>query len=63
MMHQWESKPSDAKNIWLQSLPAFKMADVFYLPNSKMAANRMVAKYNVEAKFTSVTAIRPRYVT
>lgn len=28
-----------------------------------MAANRMVAKYNVEAKFTSVTAIRPRYVT
>lgn len=59
---QWESRTSDAKNIRLQSLPAFKMADVFELPNYKMAANRMEAKYNDEAKNTPVTALRPRYV-
>lgn len=60
---QWESRTSDAKNIWFQGMPAFKMADVFELPNSKMAANRMAAKYNDEAKNTPVTALRPRYVT
>lgn len=46
-----------------QSLPASKMADAFELPNSKMAANRMMTKYNGEAKNTPVTALRPRYVT
>lgn len=46
-----------------QSLPASKMADVFELPNSKMAANRMTPKYNDEAKNTPVTVLRPRYVT
>lgn len=46
-----------------QSLPASKMADAFELPNSKMAANRMMTKYNGEAKNIPVTALRPRYVT
>lgn len=45
------------------SLPVSKMADVFELPKSKMAANRMTTKYNDEAKNTLVTALRPRYVT
>ena len=39
------------------------MADVSELPKSKMAANRMMIKYNDEAKNTGVTALRPRYVT
>lgn len=45
------------------SLPVSKMADVFELPKSKMAANRMTTQYNDEAKNTPVTALRPRYVT
>lgn len=38
-------------------LPASKMADVFELPDSKMAVNRMATKYNDEAKNTPVTAL------
>lgn len=34
------------------SLPVSKMVDVFEVPRSKMAANRMTAKYNDEAKNT-----------
>lgn len=45
------------------SLPVFKMADVFELPKTKMAANGMTTKYNDGAKNTPVTALGPRYVT